>query len=64
MPDFPESAKFLTNAERVCVRKRLAADVGSSAYETPYTLKNVGNVFKDCMCSPSMRAGHSLIPRR
>jgi hypothetical protein len=47
MPDFPETVKFLTEPERAFVRKRLASDVGASAYEADYSWKNVGGVFKD-----------------
>lgn len=48
MPDFPESAKFLTEQERAFIRRRLQADVGASAYESKTTWKNIGGVFKDC----------------
>ncbi len=33
LPDFPEEAKFLNQEERDFVKKRLAADVGASAYQ-------------------------------
>ncbi|EIN13080.1 MFS transporter [Punctularia strigosozonata HHB-11173 SS5] len=47
VPDFPEEAAFLTEAERQFVKARLKADVGSSARHERLGMKQVLNVFKD-----------------
>ncbi|PBK84613.1 MFS general substrate transporter [Armillaria gallica] len=47
LPDFPEEAKFLNQEERDFVKKRLAADVGASAYQEKATWRDNLAVFKD-----------------
>jgi hypothetical protein len=48
LPDFPEGARFLSDQERDVVQKRLRADVGSSAHEISYSMRDVLGVFRDC----------------
>ncbi|KZF24772.1 MFS general substrate transporter [Xylona heveae TC161] len=47
LPDFPETARWLKEDERVYVKARLQVDQGRSAADKPITLKDVVNVFKD-----------------
>ncbi|KDQ53715.1 hypothetical protein JAAARDRAFT_39025 [Jaapia argillacea MUCL 33604] len=47
LPDFPEDAKFLTEAERNAVKARLQADVGPSALHQKIGWRDVLDVFKD-----------------
>jgi hypothetical protein len=46
IPDFPEEAKFLTEAEREFVIAKLQKDIGPSAYEH-LSWRKIGVVFKD-----------------
>jgi hypothetical protein len=48
VPDFPEEASFLTEAERRFVKARLQDDVGSSSRHEILGFRQVLNVFKDC----------------
>jgi MFS family permease len=47
IPDFPESAKFLTPAEQAFVKQRIEEDQGKSGLERPITFRDVLRVFKD-----------------
>ena len=47
VPDFPETAGFLTPAEREFVRRRIEEDQGKSAIEKRITFRDVVGVFKD-----------------
>lgn len=47
IPDFPETAKFLTPTEREYVKRRIEEDQGKSSIERKITFKDVVNVFKD-----------------
>jgi hypothetical protein len=48
LPDFPEEARFLSDQERDIVQKRLRADVGASAHDIRYSMRDVLGVFRDC----------------
>jgi hypothetical protein len=48
LPDFPEEASFLSDQERDVVQRRLRADVGASAHEISYSMRDVLSVFRDC----------------
>lgn len=47
IPDFPENAKWLSDAEREYVKARLEDDQGKSTLERRITGKDVLNCFKD-----------------
>ena len=49
IPDFPEETKWLSDEERSFVRARLALEFGKSNTRVPVGVRDVLNVFKDCM---------------
>lgn len=49
IPDFPENCRFLSENERVFLKKKLEVYNGQSGFEVKHTLKDVAGCFKDPM---------------
>lgn len=47
LPDFPETARWLTSSERAFIKAKLAADQGPSTHDRPISAREALQVFRD-----------------